>query len=391
MHLLLASVSSASSPTGVCRHAANIARGMLGHPDVGKVTMFAGEWQTSYFRDAFDLKDERLELRSVSIRNRSVMRNLWYLRGLPAEARACAADVIHLAFPMPVLRSVCAAPAVVSLHDLYPFDIPRNFGKSAGLNRAALALCLQNVDAIACVSEETRNRMHMLFPATPPEKAMVIPNSVCLAQGADAASLPSQIRGAPFLLCVAQHRANKNLPLLLRTFRLALDRNVVPANTRLVLVGRDGPETKLLHEVVEQCSLKDRIVFLHGISDALLCALYVRCTVTIAPSLMEGFGLPVAEALSAGSRVVCADIPAFRSIDSKRPLFFDPLDHSGESLIAALRRAIATPQRHAESSVGLEPRQTAAMYLDLYARLLTRNRSHAPRSDLAPATARKTP
>src|SRR5947209_1970217 len=153
MHLLLASVSSAVAPSGVCRHAANLARGMAAHPAISRVTLLVGEWQASYFRDAFGLNDMGLDIRPVAIANTPVARNLWCLRGLPAAAREREADVVHLAFPMPVLRSAHAAPVVASVHDLYPFDMPSNFGRKAWLNRAAMRLCIRNVDAVACVSE----------------------------------------------------------------------------------------------------------------------------------------------------------------------------------------------------------------------------------------------
>lgn len=384
MHLLIASVSAATSPAGICRHAANIARGMLACSSVQKITMLTGDWQADYFRDAFNLKSEKLEIRRVSIRNRTAARNLWYLRGLPTAARACGADIVHLAYPIPLLRAAYTSPVVVSLHDLYPFDIPQNFGKRAWLNRAALNLCLQNVDAIACVSGETRIRLHPLFPAMEPEKVTVIPNSIWLSRGIGHMPLPSEIRDYPFLLCVAQHRANKNLPLLLRSFRLALDRNLVPANAKLIVVGQEGPETQFLRQVVTRWDLGVRVLFLHGISDALLVSLYENCELVIAPSLLEGFGLPVAEALAVGSRVVCSDIPAFRSIGTACCVFFDPTDGSGESLVAAMREAMKSPRRSAISSIALDPQEAAVMYLALYSRLLLR--THAKELGFSPAT-----
>jgi len=383
MHLLIASVSGATSPSGVCRHAANIARGMVACSSVQKVTMLTGDWQADYFRDAFNLKSEKLDIRRVSIRNRAAARNLWYLRGLPTEARACGADVVHLAYPIPLLRSAFASPVVVSLHDLYPFDIPPNFGKRAWLNRAALNLCLRNVDAIACVSGETQTRLHQLFPAMGSEKVTVVPNSIWLSRGIDHMALPSEILDYPFLLCVAQHRANKNLPLLLRSFRLALDRNVVPANAKLIVVGKEGPETQFLHQVVTRWDLRGRVRFLHGISDGLLVSLYENCELVIAPSLLEGFGLPVAEALAVGSLVVCSDIPAFRSIGTACCVFFDPMDGSGESLLAAMREAMKSSRCPAISSAGLEPQEAAAMYLALYSKLLVR--THAKILGFSPA------
>jgi glycosyltransferase involved in cell wall biosynthesis len=372
MHLLLASVSAATSPTGVCRHAANITRGMLALPQVRKITLLTGDWQTDYFRDAFSLKSERIEIRGISISNRSASRNLWYWRGLPAIARECGADIVHLAYPMPFRRSSCGAPVVVSLHDLYPFDIPKNFGKRAWLNRAALKRCLHNTDAVICVSEETRTRLYELFPEIESENTVLVPNSMGLPPQFWPSSLPRSIHGYPFLLCVAQHRANKNLPLLLRSFRLALDRKVVSPDARLVLVGAEGPETQLLHQVVAQNSLGDQVVFLRGISDALLSSLYAKCELLVAPSLLEGFGLPVAEALAAGSRVVSSDIPAFRAIGAAHCVFFDPMDESGESLLAAIREARRTPRSPSISPIGLDPQQAAAMYFAMYSKLILR-------------------
>ncbi len=387
MHLLIASVSAATSPAGVCRHAANLARGVVTLPPVRRVTMLTGDWQADYFRDAFNLKSEKLEIRRVSIRNQSVPRNLWYLYGLPRTARTCGADIVHLAYPIPVLRSAYVLPVVVSLHDLYPFDIPQNFGRRAWLNRAALSLCLRNVDAIACVSEETRARVHDVFPTIKPGKIAVVPNSICLSREFHHTCLPGIIRDHPFLLCVAQHRANKNLPLLLRSLRLALDRNVVPANARLILVGQEGPETQLLRQMVAQWDLENHVLFLRGITDTLLLSLYENCEMVVAPSLLEGFGLPVAEALTAASRVVCSDIPAYRSMGAARCLFFDPTDGSGESLLAAMREAMKTPRMETISSAGLYPQEAAAMYLALYSRLLLQTRGNIMQSSSSDASA----
>jgi glycosyltransferase involved in cell wall biosynthesis len=378
MHLVLASVSAATSPSGVCRHAANIARGMMAFPSVRKVTMLTGEWQADYFRDAFNLEGERLEIVPVSIANRSASRNLWYLRTLPATARDRCADMMHLAYPMPLMRSAYSTPVTVSLHDLYPFDIPQNFGThKAWLNRAVLRHCLKSVDAIACVSEPTRTRLYELFPALTPQKSSVIPNSIGVSSEAREIPLPDAIGPRPFLLCVAQHRANKNLSLLLRSFRLALDRKAIPRESKLVIVGNEGPETKRLHVVIVECDLQDRVLFLHGIPDTLLSTLYAKCELVIAPSLFEGFGLPVAEALAAGCRVVCSDIPAFRNATGSNCVFFDSADTNGNALVAAMRNAFSLRCGSQISEPGLQPRQAAAMYLALYAKLAQRNPIHA--------------
>jgi len=215
-----------------------------------------------------------------------------------------------------------------------------------------------------------------LFPALRSEKTSVIPNSIGISRQQEESALPEAIRGKVFLLCVAQHRANKNLALLVRSFRTALDRNVLQSAAKLVIVGNEGPETPRLHKTVAELDLQDRVVFLRGISDTLLSALYAQCELVIAPSLLEGFGLPVAEALAAGCRVACSDIPAFRAVATTHCSLFHPADTTGELVVTALQNALRLPRCAEYSSTVFHPQQAAAMYLALYSKLALRNPIH---------------
>ncbi len=378
MHVVVASVSSANSPGGVCRHAANIVRGIVASPSIKKVTMLTGVWQANYFRSAFHLADPKLEVKEVSIPNSSLSRNLWYLFGLPAAARACAADLVHLAYPMPVLRRKFNGPIILSLHDMYAHQVPENFRGRAWLNRAALRIALANTDVTACVSEETRAALHHFFPNHHRDRTVVIPNSIYLPRNSRSNVLPKALSGVPLLLCVAQHRANKNLPFLLNAFRLACDRGLLPPNAKLVILGREGPETARLHRIVSQQKIAENIVFLSGISDELLSTLYLRSELVIAPSLLEGFGLPVGEALDSGARVVCSDIPAFRAIGAGRCVFFDPLNAPEESLLRAIAQAREMPRVTGAASVSHSPEQEGRLCIALYDMLLERQKSSQP-------------
>jgi glycosyltransferase involved in cell wall biosynthesis len=121
----------------------------------------------------------------------------------------------------------------------------------------------------------------------------------------------------PFLLCVAQHRRNKNILLALRVFHRLLHSHgltsqVVPS--QMLIVGIPGPETQAIERFIASTGLTDRVTLVNGISDEQLQWCYRNCSVLLAPSRIEGFGLPVAEALLAGCSVVCSDIPAFREL-----------------------------------------------------------------------------
>src|ERR1700744_2884263 len=126
MQVLIAALSSSQNPSGICRHAANLAKGLVRVRAVQRVTLLVGRWQSEYFQRAFQLRDSAVEMVSVPIDNRPVARNRWYYEHLPERASAAHPDIVHLTFPVPFRRSAFSCPVVSSLHDLYPYDLPDN-------------------------------------------------------------------------------------------------------------------------------------------------------------------------------------------------------------------------------------------------------------------------
>ena len=248
---------------------------------------------------------------------------------------------------------------------------PRNFGPLKGIiNRELMHQCLRSVDAIACVSESTRTRLMQRFGAPLSRKAVTIFNSVEPVL-ATAARRPPELSGnESFLLCVAQHRQNKNIPLALRVFERLLQSRVLREDARLLVVGIPGPDTRLIQMHIRQAGLERRVTLLSGISDAELQWCYRNCELLLAPSSIEGFGLPVAEALLAGCPVVCSDIPAFREIggDLCRYVAF------GENIVEryehAVRERLAEPRGEPITLQRLSPAAIAGEYMALYRRLL---------------------
>src|ERR1700730_7463432 len=209
MNLLITAISSATGPSGICRHAYNLARCASGRGEVLQITLVLGRWQELYFRNSFNLNAIRANVVSVNIPNDAFARNIWYLRELPKLADKVGADIVHLSFPAPIRRSAMRCPVVVSLHDLYPYDEPNNFGfPKVFFNRVFLQQCLREVDCVACVSEITLSRLKMRFPRVSHRKSVVVHN--CVTIGSLQAVLPARKR-CKFALMVAQHRANKNI------------------------------------------------------------------------------------------------------------------------------------------------------------------------------------
>ena len=372
MRVVIAGLSAPTELNGVSRHAANLVRGLLSLPLPLEVHFITGAWQSEMFAHAIGLQDQRLRIHPIPIPHRNFARIHWYYSELPRIALRFAADVVHLSYTMPLDARAFACPTVVSLHDLYPFDIPQNFGLIKGaVNRELMCQCLRSVDAIACVSESTRARLRERFGGRMESKAVTIFNAVTPVPLSEVRP-PRGLNGnEPFLLCVAQHRQNKNIPLALRIFERLLRNGVVGENARLFIIGIPGPDTPLIHAVIQQAGLQRSVVLLSGITDAELQWCYHHCRLLLAPSSIEGFGLPVAEALLAGCPVVCSDIPAFREIgvDGCRYVRFG--ENVTERYEAAVRATLDEPRSGPRPLPHLSPAVIAREYLSLYSRLLT--------------------
>jgi glycosyltransferase involved in cell wall biosynthesis len=371
MHVLIAAVSSATAPTGICRHAANLARGLVQEDVASEITLAVGSWQAQYFQTAFLLDNRRIHLATCEVGRGAIERNLWYLNRLPTLAKLIAADVVHLSFPAPVLRFLMPCPVAATIHDLYPYDEPRNFaGSRVIFNRWFLRCCLHNSDALACVSEFTLKRLAALAPPLVIQKAERIYNCVAPAVDIPNAAPVSDLAHRPFLLAVAQHRANKNLDLLLRAFAQSREQRFLPPDCALVLVGSAGPQTRRLMKIIEQGSLAGDVFMLSAIPDAELAWLYRKAALLVVPSRIEGFCLPVVEALHQGCRVLCSDIPVLREIGGSGCQYFalnapDPVEELAHGMAAAIERPRPTlghPERFSVANM-------AYRYLELYSRI----------------------
>jgi glycosyltransferase involved in cell wall biosynthesis len=368
MNLLITAISSATGPSGICRHAYNLVRCAASREEVCQITLVIGKWQELYFRSSFNLEAIRVTVVSVDISNDAFARNMWYLRGLPKLADEVAADIVHLSFPVPIRRSVMRCPVVVSMHDLYPYDEPNNFGfPKVFFNRVFLHQCLKEVDCVACVSQTTLSRLKMRFPRYAHRKAVVVHNCVTIGSIEPVAPLGQRCK---FVLMVAQHRANKNIPLAVKVFDELLQRKEIDQHTLLLLVGNQGPETAVILSLIGERSLEASVKLIDGVTDGELRWLYENCEFLMVPSSLEGFGLPVVEGLFCGSRVVCSDIPAFREIGGDACHYFDLYAESDSSaMVEAICNALAGPARPAKRLDRFLLENIAREYAALYARL----------------------
>jgi len=374
MKVVLALASSSGQISGVQRHALNLASCLLTRSEITEVHAVAAPWQQSLLEEA-GLSDPRFHRHAADIGNSAIGRNFWFYAGLPSLAARLNADIVHLAYPAPLHRRAFACPVVATLHDLYPYDIPENFGFPKVLfNRAVLRQCFSQADAIACVSASTLERLRNLDEGLASRKARILSNAVLshdssVAEEPLTANAPFDAKD-PFLLCVAQHRRNKNIPLVLRAFERLLHDGRLEPQTRLAIVGIPGPETRAIQSFIAAHGLAEQVAMLNGIPEAQLQWCYRHCRALLAPSIIEGFGLPVAEALLAGCRVVCSDIPAFRELSANTCHFFRLGVGEEEKFRAAICEALALPRPDPIDLPQLAAAALGARCMELYRSLL---------------------
>ena len=139
---------------------------------------------------------------------------------------------------------------------------------------------------------------------------------------------------------------------------------------RLVIVGMSGPMTKALERSVREEQLESRVIFVHGISDEELQWCYRHCALLVATSTVEGFGLPIAEGLLAGCKVICSDIPAFREVGGNHCEYVRLGPGAEGAFASAIQGALSRPTQQHVSLPQLSSRQTGEQYLQLYRSLL---------------------
>jgi glycosyltransferase involved in cell wall biosynthesis len=368
MNLLITAVFSATDPLETCKHACNLVRCAASRKEMFLITLAIGKWQESYFRTSLNLEAAKLRIVAVDIADDAFTRNLWYLRGLPKLVDDTAADIVHLSFPAPIRRSMLRCPVVLSLHDLQPYDEPGNFGfPKMFFNRVFLQRLLNEVDSVVCVSEATLGKLKARSPRLAQKKSVVIYSCVTIGAYEPIAPVGEQYR---FVFMVAWHGTSKNITLALRVFEELLQKEIINKQTVLLIVGSRGPETTALIAFIEQRGLDKSVRLVEKVTDGELRWLYTNCDFLIAPSSIEGCGLPVAEGLVCGSRIVCSDIPAFREIGGDTCHYFDLHAQSDSSaMIAAICSALAEPARPARRIERFSLEHIASEYAALYVQL----------------------
>lgn len=294
---------------------------------------------------------------------------LWHVRAARAANRECDAFLSTNSY---LTARFLRIPCVPIVHDLVTFDDSLHPNRrSRIIERLTLGAAVRRSAAFIAVSQATADELARHFPATvgrttvahlgvsPALLAAHTPAASGVSGGPPAAGGVSVV-GAPddagpeldatetalpapgFVLAAGTLEPRKNLPRLVDAYRS------LPAALRaahpLVVVGALGWQTGATLAALE--SLGPAAIRLGHVSDAELAELYRRCAVFCFPSLGEGFGLPVLEAMAAGAAVLTSNTSSLPEVGGDATAYADPRDT--QSIARVLRDLLESDARRAE-------------------------------------------
>lgn len=302
---------------GMVTFALGITEGLLSvDPDLSLVLFCSRERPPALRIAAAD--EERVGMLLSPLRH-EVRQKLQWLPGV--ETQAGVDTVFYPYWPPPPRRHAGAPPAVTMVHDL-AFRVRRQ--EVPWQQRLYLGLLLPSAvrgsAAVLCPSETTRRDLLAAYPAPGLERRVTV---VREGPGIDGRVEPGPLPAGlepPFLLFVGTIEPRKNLPRLLRAIRRLRRRRTVPP---LVVAGREGWAYGTALDLLRS---DPGVRLLGHVDDATLAALYRSATALCLPSVYEGFGLTLLEAMLAGLPALVGNQGALPELAGDAAVQVDPTD-----------------------------------------------------------------
>lgn len=238
----------------------------------------------------------------------------WRLAGWPrVEGMVGGADLAHAtSFVIPATRR----PLVVTVHDLAALRHPELHPARHVAQQQALVKQLTRAAAVVCVSGATAD--DLTHAGVDDRRLVIAPLGLtALGDPSPAAARPR----AGYLLTVGETAPRKGYHVLLRAL------SSLAPDVRLVMAGPSADEEQRLRSLAAELGVASRVTRLAAVTDPELAGLYADALGLCFPSVAEGFGLPLLEAMAAGLPILASDIPISREVAGDAAIYLDRDDH----------------------------------------------------------------
>ena len=305
---------------------------------------------------------------------RPAQRILWEQALLPLSVRRRSLDLLHGAVNVTPLFGLC--PTVVTIHDLSFMRYPQAFpAMQRTYLRSQVRRSARRARHVIAVSRATRDDIVALF-GVPPQRIAVVYNGVddvFKPAEPDLVEAFRRERELPprFVLHLGTLEPRKNLVRLVQAFAQARQRLPGSDDLKLVLAGGKGWDYDDIFAAVERERLQEQVIFPGYIADADLPWLYRAATVFAYPSLLEGFGLPVLEAMACGTPVITSSVSSLPEVAGDAALLIDPasVDALAGTLVRVLSDAALASEMRAKGLLQagrFSWQRTASQTADVY-------------------------
>ncbi len=264
---------------------------------------------------------------------------------IPHLARVLRLDVLHFPYYLrPYVGVPC--PTVVTLYDLIGRRFPYMLSlRSRYVFHVATKLALAVSQGIITMSHSARADIAHYYHV--PQARIVVTMGAAdqrfcpqptarIATMRATYALPSR-----YVLYVGANKPHKNLVRLVQAWSICMQENQALSEMQLVIAGHYDPHYPEVQHAVEEHGLTDTVVFIPNVDEADLPALYSGAEVFVFPSLYEGFGLPIVEAMACGTPVICSNVSSMPEVAGDAARMVNPYDSA--ALARALQQILTTP------------------------------------------------
>lgn len=309
--------------------------------------------------------------------------NNWHrlLFGLWKAYRDTHSDLLHVTYNAPF---IFRRPVIISIHDVSFKRYPHYFSpKDRFLFSTLFRLSINRADAIITISEHARKEITQFFPRVKDRifvtslahSNIFIPN---LSKSKHRITVEKYCVKEPFILAVGNLQPRKNLIRLIKAFSKSLK---AVNNLQLVIVGKEHWRSSEVFQLVRQLGLKDKVVFTGYVPNEDLVSLYNLATAFVYPSLYEGFGLPVLEAMACATPVITSNISSMPEVAGDAAILIDPYQETemSQAIINVLTdRNLASDlaERGYQRSQHFSWEQTARQTMNVYQTVLRNKENH---------------
>ena len=229
-------------------------------------------------------------------------------------------DIFHCPTFLQLINTPCKC--IVTIMDLYMFGTWHGFNFLKKLWwQCSMRHSVKRANGIIAISDYTRNLIHERFDVSKEKTRTIYLGPGYIGNDSLLRSDTHNNNTGKYILFVGFPKPNKNLSCLIEAFGTIAE--PLSRDFELLLV---GPKPAWADELLDKAkiSLRNRIRWMEVVSDAQIKSVYEKAHLFVHPSFVEGFGLPLVEAISCGLPIVASDIPINHEIAGDAAIYFDP-------------------------------------------------------------------